>query len=98
MDEGLVAHDAGALVTWSAVIMGLGVVSAVATNRRHWFAVRNWLSSFRAALLTERSVRRAGPALTRDIPAGEVVPGSCTERPGGWATSSTSPPGSPARS
>ena len=74
VDEGLVAHDAGALVTWSAVIMGLGVVSAVATNGRHWFAVRNWLfSSFRAALLTERSVRRAGPALTRDIPAGEVV-------------------------
>jgi ABC-type multidrug transport system fused ATPase/permease subunit len=74
LDDGLVAHDARALVLWSAAIMGLGVVSAVTTNMRHWFAVRNWLiSSFRAALLTERSVRRAGPALTRTMPAGEVV-------------------------
>ncbi len=74
IDEGLVAHDAGALVAWSAAIMGLGLVSAVTTNGRHWFAVRNWLiSSFRTALVTERSVRRAGPALTRDLPAGEVV-------------------------
>ena len=65
IDEGLVAHDARALVAVVGVIMGLGVVSAVTTNGRHWFAVRNWLvSSFRAALLTERSVRRAGPALT----------------------------------
>lgn len=74
IDEGLVAQDAGALVLWSAVIMGLGLVSAVTTNGRHWFAVRSWLiSSFRTALLTERSVRRAGPALTRAMPAGEVV-------------------------
>ena len=74
VDEGLVAHDAGALVLWAGVIMGLGLVSAVSTNGRHWFAVRGWLiSSFRAALLTERSVRRAGPALTRAMPAGEVV-------------------------
>ena len=74
IDDGLVAHDARALVTWSAAIMGLGIVSAVTTNGRHWFAVRNWLiSSFRTALVTERSVRRAGPALTREMPAGEVV-------------------------
>ena len=74
IDDGLVAHDAGALVLWSAVILGLGVVSAITTNGRHWFAVRNWLiASFRTALLTERAVRRAGPALTRRMPAGEVV-------------------------
>ena len=74
IDEGLVAHDVRALVLWSGVIMGLGLVSAVTTNGRHWFAVRNWLiSSFRTAVVTERSVRRAGPALTRTIPAGEVV-------------------------
>jgi ABC-type multidrug transport system fused ATPase/permease subunit len=74
IDEGLVAHDAQALVTWSLAILGLGLVSAVTTNGRHWFAVRNWLiSSFRTAVLTERAVRRAGPALTRTMPAGEVV-------------------------
>ena len=74
IDEGLVAHDQQALVVWSAVILGLGVVSAITTNGRHWFAVRNWLiASFRTALVTERAVRRAGPALTRRMPAGEVV-------------------------
>jgi ABC-type multidrug transport system fused ATPase/permease subunit len=74
IDEGLVAGDPRALVTWSAAIMALGLVSAVTTNGRHWFAVRNWLlSSFRTAVVTERAVRRAGPALTRRMPAGEVV-------------------------
>jgi ABC-type multidrug transport system fused ATPase/permease subunit len=74
IDEGLVGGDPRALVTWAAAIMGLGLVSAVTTNGRHWFAVRNWLlSSFRTALVTERAVRRAGPALTRQMPAGEVV-------------------------
>ena len=59
---------------WSAAIMGLGLLSAVTTDGRHWFAVRNWLiASFRTAVVTERAVRRAGPALTRQMPAGEVV-------------------------
>jgi ABC-type multidrug transport system fused ATPase/permease subunit len=74
IDEGLVAQDARALVVWSAAIMGLGLVSAVTTNGRHWFSVRCWLiASFRSALVTERAVLRAGPALTREMPAGEVV-------------------------
>ncbi len=72
--DGLVAHDPQALLVWSAAIMGLGLLSAITSNGRHWFAVRGWLiSSFRTALLTERAVRRAGPALTRRMPAGEVV-------------------------
>ena len=74
IDDGLVARDARALVSWAGVIMGLGLVSAVTTNGRHWFAVRNWLiASFRSAVVTDRAVRRAGPALTRRMPAGEVV-------------------------
>ena len=72
--DGLVAHDEKALLVWSGAIMGLGLVSAVTTDGRHWFAVRNWLiASFRTAVVTERAVRRAGPALTRRMPAGEVV-------------------------
>ncbi|MFL6169850.1 MAG: ABC transporter ATP-binding protein [Ornithinibacter sp.] len=72
--DGLVAHDPRSLLVWSAAIMGLGLLSAITSNGRHWFAVRGWLiSSFRTALLTERAVRRAGPALTRRMPAGEVV-------------------------
>ena len=74
VDDGLVARDPRALVTWAAAIMGLGLVSAVTTNGRHWFAVRNWLiSSFRTAVVTEGAVRGAGPAVTRQMPAGEVV-------------------------
>ncbi len=74
IDDGLVARDARALVLWAGAIMALGVVSAVTSNGRHWFAVRNWLiASFRSAIVTERAVRRAGPALTRRMPAGEVV-------------------------
>ena len=74
IDDGLVARDGRALVLWSAVILGMGLVSAATTNLRHWFAVRNWLfAAFRAAIVTERAVRRAGPALTRDKPAGEVL-------------------------
>jgi ABC-type multidrug transport system fused ATPase/permease subunit len=74
VDDGLVARDPRALVTWAAAIMGLGLLSAVTTNGRHWFAVRNWLvSSFRTAVVTERTVRRAGPAVTRQMPAGQVV-------------------------
>ncbi|CAN7335195.1 ABC transporter transmembrane domain-containing protein [Knoellia sp. LjRoot47] len=74
IDEGLVARDGRALLLWSGVILGMGLVSAATTNLRHWFAVRNWLfAAFRSAIVTERAVRRAGPALTRDRPAGEVL-------------------------
>ncbi len=74
IDDGLVARDGGALLLWSGVILLMGLVSAATTNLRHWFAVRNWLfASFRTAIVTDRAVRRTGPALTRDKPAGEVL-------------------------
>jgi ABC-type multidrug transport system fused ATPase/permease subunit len=74
IDDGLVARDGQALVLWAGVILGMGLLSAATTNLRHWFAVRNWIfASFRSAIVTERAVRRAGPALTRDKPAGEVL-------------------------
>ncbi len=72
--DSLVARDGQALVMWAGVILGMGLISAATTNLRHWFAVSNWLfAAFRAAIVTERAVRRAGPALTRDKPAGEVL-------------------------
>ncbi|KGN39975.1 ABC transporter ATP-binding protein [Knoellia aerolata] len=74
IDDGLVARDGRALVLWAGVILGMGLLSALTTNLRHWFAVSNWLlAAFRSAIVTERSVRRAGPALTREKPAGEVL-------------------------
>lgn len=78
--DGLVAGDAREVTTWAAVVLGLGLLSAVSTDGRHWFAVRNWLTaSFRSGLLADRAVRRAGPALTRTMPAGEVVASFSTD-------------------
>ena len=74
VDAGIVAHDGAALIRWGLVILGLGVVSAVTTDLRHWFAVRNWLTaSFRSGIAADGAVRRAGPALTRAVPVGEVI-------------------------
>ena len=97
VDEGLVAHDAGALVTWSAVIMGLGVVSAVATNGGTGSRCATGL-----LVVPRRPAHRAvgaprRPALTRDILAGEVVPSWASDF---WRMGNVFdiPPGSPARS
>ncbi len=74
VDAGIVARDGRALLLWSLAVLGLGVVSAVAGNGRHWFSVKNWLvAAFRAGSVADRAVRRTGPALTRSMPAGEVL-------------------------
>lgn len=74
LDEGIVPRDRNALLWWSAAILGLGLVSAVTTDLRHWFAVQNWLAAaFRSGYATDAAIRRAGPALTRTLPTGEVV-------------------------
>jgi ABC-type multidrug transport system fused ATPase/permease subunit len=74
VDEGIVAHDTEALVRWSLALLGLGVVAASMAAARHWFAVHNWLyASYRGAQLTALGAERAGPALTRVMPAGEVI-------------------------
>ncbi len=74
VDEGIVAGDRAALVRWALVILGLGLTSATTTNLRHWYAVRNWLmASYRSGLVADAAVRRAGPAVTREVPAGEVI-------------------------
>ena len=74
VDAGIVARDGRALVLWSLAVLGLGVVSAAVGNGRHWFSVKNWLvAAFRAGSVADRAVRRTGPALTRSMPAGEVL-------------------------
>jgi ABC-type multidrug transport system fused ATPase/permease subunit len=74
IDEGIVAGDPQALVRWSLAILGLGVVAAAAGATRHFLAVHNWLyASYRSAQLTARGIEEAGPALTRALPAGEVI-------------------------
>ena len=74
VDEGIVARDGRALLLWSGAVLGLGLLSAAAGNGRHLFAMKNWLiAAFRSGVVADRGVRRSGPALTRQIPAGEVL-------------------------
>ena len=74
IDRGIVAGDPAALLRWSLVIAALGTLIGVLAAARHYFAVRNWLhAAFRANLVADHGVRRAGPALTRQVPAGEVL-------------------------
>lgn len=74
VDEGIVPGDAGGLVRWAGILLVLGVVCAVMAAVRHYYAVSNWLyASYRGAQLVARSAERAGPAVTRAMPSGDVV-------------------------
>ncbi|GAA2170055.1 ABC transporter ATP-binding protein [Pedococcus bigeumensis] len=74
VDDGIVPGDLGGLVRWALVLIGLGAICAATAAIRHYFAVYNWLfASYRGAQLTAQGAERAGPALTRSMPSGEVV-------------------------
>ncbi|GAB3449688.1 ABC transporter ATP-binding protein [Phycicoccus ginsengisoli] len=74
VDEGIVARDPGGLLRWALALLGLGAVAASMAAARHYYAVQNWLyASYRGAQLTALGAERAGPALTRTLPSGEVV-------------------------
>ncbi|SNR51552.1 ABC transporter transmembrane domain-containing protein [Actinomadura mexicana] len=72
--DGVAARDEGALVTWAAVLLGLGAVQAVTGVLRHRFAVFNWLSAaYRTVQLVTRQSTRLGSRLPKRLSAGEVV-------------------------
>jgi ABC-type multidrug transport system fused ATPase/permease subunit len=74
VDEGIVPGDRDGLFRWALALIGLGAIAAATAAARHFFAVHNWLyASYRGAQLAAQGAERAGPALTRSIPAGEVV-------------------------
>ncbi|WP_179423713.1 ABC transporter ATP-binding protein [Pedococcus badiiscoriae] len=74
VDDGIVPGDLGGLLRWALVLIGLGATCAATAAIRHYFAVYNWLfASYRGAQLTAQGAERAGPALTRTMPSGEVV-------------------------
>ncbi|SEG43013.1 ABC-type multidrug transport system, ATPase and permease component [Thermomonospora echinospora] len=74
IDEGVAAGDTGALVRWSAVLLGLAIVQAVSTARRHRLAVFTWLgAAYRTVQVVTRQATRLGATLPRRIGAGEVV-------------------------
>jgi ABC-type bacteriocin/lantibiotic exporter with double-glycine peptidase domain len=74
IDSGLTAADAGALTAWSAGLLGLGVVQAVAGIMRHRLAVFNWLAgAYLTIQVVTRQATRLGATLPRRLATGEVV-------------------------
>ncbi len=72
--DAIARHDGADLLRWALVLLGLGTVSALFGAARHAMAVRNWLTaSFRSAATVHARALRAGPALTRSLPLGEVA-------------------------
>ena len=74
IDQGIIADNMKALLTWGGVLVGLGAVGALDGAMRHRFAVENWLrASFRCMQLIGYKAADTGEALPRRMPTGEVV-------------------------
>ncbi|WP_182875904.1 ABC transporter transmembrane domain-containing protein [Microbispora sp. H10670] len=72
--DAVTAADSKTLLTWSAVLLGLGVVQAVTGVMRHRFAVFTWLSAaYRTVQVTVRQAARLGATLPKRLSTGEVV-------------------------
>ena len=74
IEDGIVDHDNRALVMWTLILLGLGVVQAIGGVMRHRFAVANWLqASFRLAQVVGHHAAISGPAVRGRLSTGEVV-------------------------
>ena len=74
IDAGLRARDVAALATWTAALLGLGLVQAAAGVGRHRMAVFNWLATaYRTVQLTVAQANRLGATLPKQLASGEVV-------------------------
>jgi ABC-type multidrug transport system fused ATPase/permease subunit len=74
IDAGLTHRDTGALLTWSLVLLGVGLVQAGAGVTRHRLAVFSWLAgAYRTVQVAVRQSNRLGSALPRRLDAGEIV-------------------------
>ncbi|MFI6296234.1 ABC transporter ATP-binding protein [Nonomuraea sp. NPDC050790] len=72
--DAVTAKDTRALVTWSAIMLGLGLLQAFAGIMRHRFAVYNWLAAaYRTVQLTTRHAAHLGATLPKRLSTGEVV-------------------------
>ena len=74
VDAGMTARSPRGLVTWCGVLLGLGVLQAVAGTWRHKMAVYNWLqASIRTQQLVAHHIAEAGTAVAAVTSTGEVV-------------------------
>jgi ABC-type multidrug transport system fused ATPase/permease subunit len=74
IDLGVAAKDRDELVTWAAILFGIGLLQAFSGIMRHRFAVTNWLiTAYRTVQLVTHQAVRLGGALPRKVSTGEVV-------------------------
>ncbi|MFI9388034.1 ABC transporter ATP-binding protein [Kutzneria sp. NPDC052558] len=74
VDDGLVAGDPGALVGWSAGLLGMNVAIAVLAIARHRTMSKIRMdTSFRTVRAVVRHTAKLGSSLSRQVVAGEVV-------------------------
>ncbi|HWD97046.1 MAG TPA: ABC transporter ATP-binding protein [Acidimicrobiales bacterium] len=74
IDHGVEQHKTGELFKWVAVVVVLGLIQAVCGSLRHQLAVTNWMNAaYRTVQVIGRHIATTGPALTDEIPAGDVV-------------------------
>ncbi|HLR94259.1 MAG TPA: ABC transporter ATP-binding protein [Jiangellaceae bacterium] len=72
--DGIAAENTTTILTWTGVLLGLGLLVAVSAVLRHRAAVVNWLySTFRTVQVITGHSAHTGPALGRTIPTGDVV-------------------------
>ncbi len=74
IDRGVTDKDGQALLTYAAVMFGIGLLQAASGIMRHRFAVTNWLTAaYRVVQLTGQQAVRLGGTLPRKVSTGEVV-------------------------
>ena len=74
IDRGVAARDWDQLLTWSLILLLIGLVQAASGIIRHRFAVTNWLiAAYRTVQLVTRQTVNLGGALPRKVSTGEVV-------------------------
>ncbi|WP_241827184.1 ABC transporter transmembrane domain-containing protein [Streptomyces graminilatus] len=74
IDEGLVPGDMNAVLSWAAVLLGLGVVQSVSGTVRRRLNMYNSLSAgFRTVQLVVRQAHLLGSTLERRVDEGEMV-------------------------
>ncbi|MFI1096291.1 ABC transporter transmembrane domain-containing protein [Streptomyces sp. NPDC020917] len=74
VDDGLRAHDTGALLGWTGALLAVGAVNAAAAIARHRTMTRVRMDAvFRTVRATVRQAAGLGDALRRHTDAGEVA-------------------------
>ena len=74
IDDGVAGRDSEALTRWVLVLVGIGLLQAVAGVTRHRYAVQNWmLAAFRTAQWVSAQTVRLGASLQARTSTGEVV-------------------------